>query len=108
MMCAMSTGRSLPLYVKQPVPKTEPSSLYVWKRYVCSGFTISWSLATMSALFEPFSSLTKRVTIWPPCLKPAMTSAYSSPSISTVSGDCSVGRSTRSYGAGQTFGVSLW
>ena len=27
MMCAMSTGFSLPLYVKQPEPKTEPSAL---------------------------------------------------------------------------------
>ena len=76
--------------------------------YVWTGLTMSCNRATMSALLAAFSSLTNRVTIWPPCLKPAMTSAYSSPSISTVSGDCSVGRSTRSCGAGPTLGVSLW
>lgn len=62
----------------------------------------------ISALLAPFSTLTNRVTSLPPCMKPSITSEYSSPLISTVSGDRRVGRSTRSSGAGPTFGVSLW
>lgn len=62
----------------------------------------------MWALLAPFSGLMNLLTICPFCLKPVITTAYSSPSMVTLSGDTLVGRSTSSSGVGPSLGVSKW